>query len=39
VSGNYQNISSLIAAREIEDVKFLGAGELADGGPGVRMGR
>jgi transcriptional regulator with XRE-family HTH domain len=39
LSGNYQNISSLIAALEAEGVKFLAPGDTSDGGPGVRIGK
>ena len=36
LSGNYQNISSLIAVLEAAGITFLGKGETTNGGPGVR---
>lgn len=37
LSGNYQNVTALIAVLEQEGVIFLKSGEATAGGPGVRM--
>jgi len=37
LSGNYQNVSALIAVLEAEGVTFLPTGATTDGGPGVRL--
>jgi hypothetical protein len=37
LSGNYQNVTALIAVLEHEGVTFLKSGEATAGGPGVRM--
>jgi transcriptional regulator with XRE-family HTH domain len=37
LSGNYQNVSALIAVLEAEGVTFLRSGETTNGGPGVRI--
>ncbi|MFO3797297.1 MAG: XRE family transcriptional regulator [Anaerolineales bacterium] len=37
LSGNYQNVTALIAVLEQEGVTFLRTGETTNGGPGVRL--
>lgn len=36
LTGNYQNIASLVSVLEAAGITFLAVGETTDGGPGVR---
>lgn len=37
LTGNYQNVSSLIHVLQMEGITFLDAGDTTNGGPGVRL--
>ncbi|QIB36601.1 helix-turn-helix transcriptional regulator [Rhizobium oryzihabitans] len=39
LTGNYQNISSIIRVLEEAGVIFVGDGDVSVGGPGVRLGK
>lgn len=39
LTGNYQNISSIIAVLQDAGVIFQAEGEMVDGGPGVRLSK